>query len=35
MKGGKVIELYNDGKAKGYQGDFHINLLELENAIKQ
>lgn len=35
MKGGKVIELHNDGKSKGYQGDFHINLLEFENAIKQ
>jgi hypothetical protein len=34
MKGGKVIELYNDGKSKGYQGDFYINLLEFENAIK-
>ena len=34
MKGGKVIEIYNDRKSKGYQGDFHINLIEFEKAIQ-
>jgi len=33
MKDGEVIELYNDTKSKGYQGDFHINLIEFEKAI--
>lgn len=34
VNGGQVIELYNDRKSKGYQGDFHINLIEFENTIK-